>query len=150
MEPRPGAALALAAGSACRSCSPSAARRSALPVARSVIYPGDMIRETCCRDIPAQTRRRARVALSRSELIGKMARRTLLPGRSIPIRRCDDPRVVSNGAEVKMVYIDGGLTIVTTGAALQDGGVGEVIKMRNERQRRNRHRPRAARTAQCW
>ena len=27
-----------------------------------------------------------------------------------------------------MLYIDGGLTIVTTGAALQDGGVGDTSK----------------------
>ena len=39
--------------------------------------------------------------------------------------------VVANGAEVRLVYVDGGLVIVTTGAALQDGGVGEVIKIRN-------------------
>ena len=30
-----------------------------------------------------------------------------------------------------MVYIDGGLQIVTTGAALQDGAVGDFIKLRN-------------------
>jgi flagellar basal body P-ring formation protein FlgA len=70
-------------------------------------------------------------ALSRSELIGKVARRTLLPGRAIPLRAVDNPRVVRNGAEVQMVYVEGDLTIVTSGAALQDGGIGEVIKIRN-------------------
>jgi flagellar basal body P-ring formation protein FlgA len=30
-----------------------------------------------------------------------------------------------------MVYVQGDLTIVTSGAALQDGGIGEVIKIRN-------------------
>ena len=30
-----------------------------------------------------------------------------------------------------MVYIDGGLQIVTTGAAMQDGAVGDYIKLRN-------------------
>ena len=70
-------------------------------------------------------------ARSRSELIGKMARRTLLPGRAIPLRAIDNPRVVRNGAEVQIVYVEGDLTIVTAGAALQDGAVGDVIKIRN-------------------
>ena len=43
----------------------------------------------------------------------------------------DNPRVVANGAEVQIVFEDGGLMIVTVGAALQDGAVGDVIKVRN-------------------
>jgi flagella basal body P-ring formation protein FlgA len=48
-----------------------------------------------------------------------------------PLHGIDNPRVVVNGAQVQMVYIDGGLQIVTTGAALQDGAVGDFIKLRN-------------------
>ena len=32
---------------------------------------------------------------------------------------------------VEMEYIDGALTINATGAAMQDGGVGDLIKIRN-------------------
>jgi flagella basal body P-ring formation protein FlgA len=108
------------------------AQASLIPSPRSVIYPGDVIRDEMLADIPAEEGDAvAGVALSRSELIGKISRRTLLPGRAVPLRAVDNPRVVANGAEVRMVYVDGGLTIVTAGAALQDGGVGEVIKIRN-------------------
>ena len=48
-----------------------------------------------------------------------------------------------------MVYIDGGLQIVTTGAALQDGGVGDTIKVRNSRQRRRPSSARCRPTARC-
>jgi flagella basal body P-ring formation protein FlgA len=71
-------------------------------------------------------------ASSRAQLVGKVARRTLLPGHLIPLRAVDNPRAIRNGAAVELVYIDGGLTIVTTGAALQDGAVGDLVKIRNE------------------
>jgi flagella basal body P-ring formation protein FlgA len=61
-----------------------------------------------------------------------MARRTLLPGHAIPLRAIDNPRLVRSGGEVQLVFIEGGLTIVTTGAALQDGAIGDVVKIRND------------------
>ena len=30
-----------------------------------------------------------------------------------------------------MMYVDGGLTIVTTGSALMDGGIGDTVRIRN-------------------
>ena len=111
---------------------PAVAQTSVMPSAKAVIYPGDVIDDEMLADISAQADGAGGpFALSRSELIGKMARRTLLPGRAIPLRAIDNPRVVRNGAEVQIVYVEGGLTIVTAGAALQDGGVGDVIKIRN-------------------
>ena len=70
-------------------------------------------------------------AFSRADLIGKVARRTLLPGRAIPLQALDNPRLIRNGSIVKMVYVDGGLWIETDGAALQDGAIGDVIRLRN-------------------
>jgi flagella basal body P-ring formation protein FlgA len=40
-------------------------------------------------------------------------------------------RLVANGAEVRLVYVDGGLTIVAAGSALQDGAIGDLIRVRN-------------------
>ena len=40
-------------------------------------------------------------------------------------------KLVANGAEVKLVYVEGGLLIFTTGAALQDGATGDFVKVRN-------------------
>lgn len=70
-------------------------------------------------------------AFSRADLIGKVARRTLLPGRAIPLQGLDNPRLIRNGSIVKMIYVDGGLQIETDGAALQDGAIGDVIRLRN-------------------
>jgi len=38
---------------------------------------------------------------------------------------------VRNGAAVRIEYRDGALTIAVAGEALQDGGVGDFVKLRN-------------------
>lgn len=68
---------------------------------------------------------------NRQSIVGKVARRTLLPGSPIPLNAIMDPKTVANGAKVKIVYEDSGLNITAYGAALQAGGVGEVISVRN-------------------
>jgi|SRR5579863_1935668 len=114
--------------------SPAARADDAMaPVPRVVIYPGDIIRDDMLMDVPAAEARGQGGATieTRSALVGKMARRTLLPGYAIPALAVNNPRAVANGAEVKIIYSDGGLTIVGSASALQDGAVGDVIKVRN-------------------
>ena len=67
----------------------------------------------------------------RSFILGKTARLTLLPGHAIPFAGISNRKLVANGAEVKLVYAEGGLLIVTSGAALQDGSIGDVVRVRN-------------------
>jgi flagella basal body P-ring formation protein FlgA len=103
------------------------------PTPRVVIYPGDVIRDAMLSDLPDGVARGVGpFAETRSEVIGKMARRTLLPGGAIPLAAVDYPRLVVNGGEVKLVYINGGLTISAIGMALQDGAVGDFVKVRND------------------
>ena len=66
-----------------------------------------------------------------SFVVGKVARLTLLPGHAIPYAGVSNRKLVANGAEVKLVYSEGGLLIVTIGAALQDGSIGDVVRVRN-------------------
>ncbi len=103
------------------------------PVPRVVIYPGDVIRDDMLMDVPAGDIQGATDSMirTRSSVVGKMARRTLLPGRAILPIAINNPRAVVNGAEVRLVYVDGGLTIVASASALQDGAVGDTIKVRN-------------------
>lgn len=108
------------------------AQDAAPPTPKAVIYPGDVIREDMLTDLPPNTARGlAPIAETRSAVVGKMSHRTLLPGAAIPLAGLDKPRLVLNGAEVQLVYMAGGLTIVTVGAAMQDGAAGDVIKVRN-------------------
>jgi flagella basal body P-ring formation protein FlgA len=110
----------------------ASAQDAALPTPKVVIYPGDIIRDDMIADLPAETAAGyGPFAESRSAVVGKMARRTLLPGAAIPLAGVDNPRLVANGAEVELVYKEGGLTIVTSGAAMADGKAGDVIKVRN-------------------
>ena len=103
-----------------------------IPTPRIVIYPGDLIQSDMLDDIAADpTGPGGPFILNRVELMGKVSRRTLLPGRAIPAQAIDSPRAVRNGSVVKMIYRDGGLVIETTGMALQDGAVGERIRVRN-------------------
>ena len=104
-----------------------------MPVPRMVIYPGDVIHDDMLMDVPASDVQGSVTSAirTRSGLVGKMARRTLLPGRAVPSIAINNPRAVVNGAEVRLIYIDGGLTIVASASALQDGAVGDVIKVRN-------------------
>jgi flagellar basal body P-ring formation protein FlgA len=126
-------ALSLAPGATLAEDAAPTEAVASLPVPRVVIYPGDTIRDDMLMDVPANE---AQGALSssiqiRSALVGKMARRTLLPGRAISPIAISNPRAVTNGAEVRLVYSDGGLEIVASASALQDGAVGDVIKVRN-------------------
>jgi flagella basal body P-ring formation protein FlgA len=67
----------------------------------------------------------------RPTLVGRMARRTLLPGQPIPTNAVEDPWTVARGAVVKIVIEDSGLSIVAYGSALQSGAAGALIPVRN-------------------
>lgn len=120
------AAVALAASA------PALAVDMPLPVPAVTIYPGDVIRDNMLieRDF-AETATSSAMVDSRNALIGKVARRTLLPGKAIPVGAVEDARVVSNGSQVKVVFEEQGLTITTYAAALQNGRVGDLVKVRN-------------------
>jgi flagellar basal body P-ring formation protein FlgA len=68
---------------------------------------------------------------ARTTLVGRMARRTLLPGQPIPTNAVEDPWAVARGAVVKVIVEDSGLWIVTYGSALQSGATGALIPVRN-------------------
>jgi len=107
------------------------AEEAMIPTPRAVIYPGDVITDLALTDMNAADAAANDVVVDRSQAVGKVAKLTLLPGRPIPFSALDNPRLVRNGAEVRLVFVDGGLEITASGSALQDGGLGEVVKVRN-------------------
>jgi len=112
---------------------PCLAQETGVPTPKAVIYPGDLILDDMLVDIPDAARDGSGPFIdSRSLIVGKMARRTLLPGHAIPFSGVSNRKLVSNGAEVRLIFSEGGLLITTTGSALQDGSIGDVVRVRND------------------
>ncbi len=111
---------------------PAAIAAERRPVPSITIYPGDIIRESMLTDadFPDAVASSAYV-FNRSMLVGKVARRTLLPGQAIATNAVGEPKLVTTGAMVRLVYEEDGLTIVTYASALQGGAAGDVISVRN-------------------
>jgi flagella basal body P-ring formation protein FlgA len=112
---------------------PAYADELELPVPRVTIYPGDVIgdEQLMERAFIAHTVARGTVFDTRQAVLGKVARRTLLPGQPIPIAGTRDPYVVAQGNMALVIFETGGLTITTNATALQNGGVGDVVTLRN-------------------
>ena len=104
-----------------------------LPVPAVTIHAGEVIREEMVteRAFAPNLLGIAMFIEARPTLLGRMARRTLLPGQPIPSNAVEDPWTVARGAAVKIVVEDNGLSIVTYGSALQSGAAGALIQVRN-------------------
>jgi len=109
------------------------AQEITLPVPAITIYPGDTIKEHMLkqRSFPANFRARSAVIEASLSVIGKTARRTLLPGEAIPVNAVDDAKLVTRGVPTQVVFQENGLTITTMGVPLQPGSLGELIRVRN-------------------
>lgn len=106
----------------------------AYPTPVVTIYPGDVIRDAMIEDKVAANANPldAGIVTSREMLLGMVAKRTLLPGRPIPLAAIDAPRLVHIGSTVRIIFEEAGLVIVAYGSALQPGAVGELIRVRNQ------------------
>ncbi len=133
MRTRPRRAALAALASLIAAVGPALAQEALAPSPKAVIYPGDIILDQMLTDIPGGGTRDGGgpYVEDRSFILGKTARLTLLPGHAIPFAGISNRKLVANGAEVKLVYAEGGLLIVTSGAALQDGSIGDVVRVRN-------------------
>ncbi len=112
----------------------AAASSMVLPVPVVTIYPGDMIKDNYVVDhdfAGDPTVPQGGVIDSRSALVGKVARQTLLPGVPVPLNGVSEPNAITNGARVRVVFEQDGLEIDTYAVALQAGSVGAVISVRN-------------------
>jgi flagella basal body P-ring formation protein FlgA len=121
------AALALLAGAL-----PALAQETVL-IPNRVIYPGETIDFSALKEVTLRPGRVVpeAVAINATELDGKVARRTLLPGRYIPVNSLRDAWLVEQGAAVQVVFVAGALTISATAITLQPGSAGDLVKVRN-------------------
>ncbi len=102
-------------------------------VATRVVYPGEVISGDALQEVPLrrQLRNPSTIAFGWGQVEGKVARRTLLPGRMIPLNYVRNAYLVEPGAPVQMVFVHGGLEISATGVPLQAGSAGDVVRVRN-------------------
>lgn len=97
-----------------------------------IIYPGDTVDAQLLKTVEVTNKRiRRDYASSVDQVAGMVARRTLLPGRVIPVSSVREPYVVERGATVTMVYSQDGLTITAPGSPLKPGSVGDFVRIRN-------------------
>jgi flagella basal body P-ring formation protein FlgA len=116
------------------SSDPALAQERIMPVPRVTIYPGDMIHDSMIEEKSVRPGEATEGAVidSKAMLIGRVAKRTLLPGMPILPIAVDSPRLVLIGSQVKIVFDEGGVIIVAYGAALQAGAMGDLIRVRNQ------------------
>lgn len=77
-----------------------------------------------------------RFASSIEELVGKTARVTLLADRPIPLPELRAEKIVGRGEELRVLVHAGGLEVTVLAEALEDGALGERIKVRNRSSQR--------------
>ncbi|MGQ7792577.1 flagellar basal body P-ring formation chaperone FlgA [Faunimonas sp. B44] len=125
-------AAMLALGWAAASAAPAAAQSRLLPVPTVTVYPGDVLGpgEVVDRAFRSSASLQS-FAADRFEVVGKVARRTLVAGQPIPLGALGEPQLVARGASVQVVFREGGLVITAYGSALEPGRAGDVIRVRN-------------------
>lgn len=109
------------------------ASETSVVVVTGVVYPGQEITPDMVRDVTLRKplRIKQRIVLERSEIIGMVAQRTLLPGRTIPHAALREAYVVEAGTPVRASYLAGGLSISVIVVPLADGSAGDFVKVRN-------------------
>lgn len=122
-----GAALALLA------CASPALADEVAVVTNRVVYPGQVIEPAMLEVVPLVrgNRKLGPIFQKPEPLHGKVARRTILPGRLIAPGAVRDAYLVQNGASVEVVLVDRSLTIVTTAVSMESGAAGDTVKLRN-------------------
>lgn len=104
-----------------------------VPVPRVTIYPGQVVRAAQLewRRWRASDPRLETAARKVSEVVGRVAGRTLVARYPIDTAQLQTPSAVTVGQIVPIVFKAGGITIHSKAVALQMGAVGAIIQVRN-------------------
>lgn len=110
-----------------------AAAQDVVVVATRVIYPGETVTSEALDLVTLKSGKQAPAAVTMAvgEIEGKVARRTILPRRYIPLSAVREPWLVERGAPARANFVHGGLTITITAVPLESGSAGDTIKLRN-------------------
>ncbi|MDQ6433735.1 flagellar basal body P-ring formation chaperone FlgA [Mesorhizobium sp. LHD-90] len=98
-----------------------------------VIYPGETVEADALKQVVLAEGKVApdNVVVVLDALEGKVAKRTLLPGRYVQATALREAYVVEKGVPVEMVFMTGALSISASAVTLQPGSIGDVVKVRN-------------------
>jgi flagellar basal body P-ring formation protein FlgA len=124
--------LAFAAAAFLSSLAPAMAEEIAV-VTKRVVYPGETVGLDVLREVRLKAGRQVPDAMvtSIAAIEGKVAKRTLLPGRYIPLAAIREIYLIEQGAPVEVVFQHGSLTITAQAVSLEPGSEGDLIKVRN-------------------
>lgn len=111
----------------------TAADRLAFLVPSAVVYPGQVVSDTALleKNFFINPEAAGQYVLSQDQAIGKIARKTLLPGKPILVSALGEPSLVKRGVPARLVFTSGMLTITAMGTPLESGTAGDFIKVRN-------------------
>ena len=101
------------------------------PAPNRTVYPGDVIAGSMLQDIPVEIGDGSEIALDKTDVIGRVARRTLFAGRTVAKNAIEDAHAIRNGGLVQLIYEQPGISISASGQALQAARVGDSIRVRN-------------------
>ena len=126
------AVLALAALALLAGVLPARAQEVVL-IPNRVIYPGETVDLAALKEVTLKPGKviPPAVVFRAPDLEGKVAKRTLLPGRYIPATALREAWLVEQGASVQVTFISGPLTISATAVTLQPGAAGDFVRVRN-------------------
>lgn len=103
-----------------------------VPVPTRRMLPGEVIGEGDLATVPMAIERLGdTIVTDRAKLIGLAGRRQLVPGRPIQTGSVGAPIVVERNRPVQLIFEDGELRLSAQGRALQDGGVGDTVRVMN-------------------
>jgi flagella basal body P-ring formation protein FlgA len=99
-----------------------------------VIYPGQTIEADMVKIVALKREmpNAARSIQTLDALVGKVATKTILPNRLILPSAVIEGNIVEAGQNVRVVYETEAISISLVGVALQDGIIGDVIRIRNQ------------------
>ncbi len=102
-------------------------------VPRSVIYPGDIITADALTNgkFVRDSESPAVFGENPNDLVGKVARRTLMRGELVPNSAVREQDLVVQGRPYKLTYSSEFVSIVGTGIPLQSGSAGALVSVRN-------------------
>jgi flagella basal body P-ring formation protein FlgA len=110
------------------------ARGGLVVVARKVIEPGEVISQVDLALVPGRQERGVQKTFSRiADIAGQVAKTRIAAGRPITSRAVRSVHAVKRGQAVTVVRYENMIKIAMKGRAIQDGSLGEMIRVLNIR-----------------